>query len=73
MLVFMEISYSIKTQVQVLHLKFIYSEKTTKFSEISSLFLTGTTAKLLLLKVIHLFAREVWLVKKLEIEQTKTT
>ena len=30
------------------------------------------TAKLLLLKLIHLFAREVFLVKKLEIEETKT-
>ena len=30
-------------------------------------------AKLLLLKLIHLFAREVLLVKKLEIEETKTT
>ena len=30
-------------------------------------------AKLLLLKLIHLFAREVSLVKKLEIEETKTT
>ena len=29
-------------------------------------------AKLLLLKLIHLFAREVLLVKKLEIEETKT-
>jgi hypothetical protein len=30
-------------------------------------------AELLLLKFIHLFAREVFLVKKLEIEETKTT
>ena len=30
-------------------------------------------AKLLLLKLIHLFAREVLLVKMLEIEETKTT
>jgi hypothetical protein len=30
-------------------------------------------AKLLLLKLIHLFARKVLLVKKLEIEETKTT
>ena len=30
-------------------------------------------AKLLLLKLIHLFAREVLLVKKLEIKETKTT
>ena len=30
-------------------------------------------AKLLLLKLIHLFARDVLLVKKLEIEETKTT
>jgi hypothetical protein len=30
-------------------------------------------AKLLLLKLIHLFASEVLLVKKLEIEETKTT
>ena len=30
-------------------------------------------AKLLLLKIIHLFAREVFLVKKLEIEEIKTT
>ena len=30
-------------------------------------------AKLLLPKLIHLFAREVLLVKKLEIEETKTT
>ena len=32
-----------------------------------------TKAELLLLKPIHLFAREVLLVKKLEIEETKTT
>ena len=32
-----------------------------------------TKAKLLLLKLIHSFAREVLLVKKLEIEETKTT
>ena len=32
-----------------------------------------TKAKLLLLKLIHLFAREVLLVKKLEIEETKTS
>ena len=30
-------------------------------------------AKLLLLKLIHLFAREVLLAKKLEIKETKTT
>jgi hypothetical protein len=30
-------------------------------------------AKLLLLKLIHLFTREVLLVKKLEIEETETT
>ena len=30
-------------------------------------------AELLLLKLIHLFAREVLLVKMLEIEETKTT
>ena len=30
-------------------------------------------AKLLLLALIHLFAREVLLIKKLEIEETKTT
>jgi len=30
-------------------------------------------AKLLLLKLIHLFARAVLLVKKLEIKETKTT
>ena len=34
---------------------------------------TLTKAKLLLLKLIHLFARKVLLVKKLEIEETKTT
>ena len=33
----------------------------------------STKAKLLLLKLIHLFAREVLLVKKLEIKETKTT
>ena len=33
---------------------------------------TGTKAELLLLKLIHLFAREGLLVKKLEIEETKT-
>jgi hypothetical protein len=32
-----------------------------------------TKAELLLLKLIHLFAREVLLVKKLEIKETKTT
>ena len=30
-------------------------------------------AKLMLVKLIHLFAREVLLVNKLEIEETKTT
>jgi hypothetical protein len=34
---------------------------------------SSTKAELLLLKLIHLFAREVLLVKKLEIEETKTT
>ena len=34
---------------------------------------TMTKAELLLLKLIHLFTREVLLVKKLEIEKTKTT
>ena len=34
---------------------------------------TQTKAKLLLLKLIHLFAREVLLVKKLEIAETRTT
>ena len=34
---------------------------------------TASKAKLLLLKLIHLFARDVLLVKKLEIEETKTT
>ena len=33
----------------------------------------STKAKLLLLKLIHLFAREVLLVKKLEIQETKTS
>ena len=33
----------------------------------------GTKAKLLLLKLIHLFARAVLLSKKQEIEETKTT
>ena len=32
----------------------------------------ATTAELLLLKLIHLFAREVLFVKKLEIKETKT-
>ena len=32
-----------------------------------------TKAELLLLKLIHLFAREVLLVKKWEIEETKAT
>ena len=36
-------------------------------------FLDFAKAKLLLLKLIHLFAREVLLVQKLEIEETKTT
>ena len=34
---------------------------------------TLSIAELLLLKLIHLFAREVLLVKKLEMEETKTT
>ena len=34
---------------------------------------TSPKAKLLLLKLIHLFAREVLLAKKMEIEETKTT
>ena len=38
--------------------------------EISNSF---TKAELLLLKLIHLFAREVLLVKKMEIQETKTT
>ena len=55
-------------------LKFIYSEKATKFCEISTLSTyVLCKAQLLLLKLIHLFAREVLLVKKLEIEETKTT
>ena len=33
---------------------------------------TPTKAKLLLLKLIHLFAREVLLVKKLKVNETKT-
>jgi hypothetical protein len=33
----------------------------------------STKAELLLLKLIHLFAREVLLIKKLGIEETKTT
>ena len=33
----------------------------------------GTKAQLLLLKLIHLFATDILLVKKLEIEKTKTT
>ena len=33
----------------------------------------GHKAKLLLLKLIHLFAREIFLLKKFEIEETKTT
>ena len=36
-------------------------------------FLEFVKAKLLLLKLIHLFAREVLLVQKLEIEKTKPT
>ena len=35
--------------------------------------LMADKAKLLLLKLIHLFAREVLLIRKLEIEETKTT
>ena len=35
--------------------------------------LFDSKAELLLLKLIHLFAREVLLVKKLEIEETKST
>ena len=35
--------------------------------------MSRTKAELLLLKLIHLFAREVLFVKKLEIEETKTT
>jgi hypothetical protein len=35
--------------------------------------LGSNKAELLLLKLIHLFAKEVLLVKKLEIEETKTT
>ena len=34
---------------------------------------SGHKAKLLLLKLIHLFAREILLLKKFEIEETKTT
>ena len=34
---------------------------------------SSTKAELLLLKLIHLFAREVLLIKKLGIEETKTT
>ena len=39
----------------------------------SQKFLACAKAKLLQLKLTHLFAREVLLVKKLEIEETKTT
>ena len=40
---------------------------------VTKLFLFFDKAELLLLKLIHLFAGEVLLVKKLEIEETKTT
>ena len=43
------------------------------FFDIYYLNISSTKAELLLLKLIHLFAREVLLVKKLEIEETKTT
>ena len=42
-------------------------------TELKMVYILVTKAKLLLLKVIHLFAREVLLVKELEIEETKTT
>ena len=44
------------------------------FMWVSRIYREGKTkAKLLLLKLIHLFAREVLLLKKLEIKDTKTT
>jgi hypothetical protein len=42
----------------------------TRFSEKMTI---STKAKLLLLKLIHLFAKDVLIVKKLEIEETTTT
>ena len=42
-------------------------------SSVAAAGINGNKAELLLLKLIHLFAREVLLVKKLEIEETKTT
>ena len=44
-----------------------------KQSTLTNVMSNSSKAELLLLKLIHLFAREVLLVKKLEIEETKTT
>ena len=56
-------------------LKFIYSEKAMKFCKISTVDLTGNKAKLQkegIYFLIHLFVRDILLMKKLEIEETKT-
>ena len=48
-------------------------KKSWKAIQAKSLYISDTKAKLLLLELIHLFAREVLLVKKLEIKEAKTT
>ena len=48
-------------------------QKTKKFSFVENIGINSSKAKLLLLKLIHLFARKALFVKKLEIEETKTT
>ena len=53
--------------------KFIFDEKRLHWASVVRGTNQQVKSELLLLKLIHLFAREVLLVKKLEIEETKTT
>ena len=54
----------------------MHNNQQSKFNQyfvVQNMHVTHGKAELLLLKLIHLFAREVLLVKKLAIEETKTT
>ena len=50
-----------------------YQKKMNDISYKECISINSVKAKLLLLKLIHLFASETLLVKNLEIEETKTT
>ena len=59
---------SVPQKLRILAIKAIFDPKNSSFTNV-----IDDKAKLLLLKLIHLFAREVSLVKKFGIEETKTT